>query len=402
MTASFAERRYPLLVTIRRGVGTVACAALCALALARCSSVTELIIVIDSDLAPGADIDDIEISVDNGNGFVDTKRRAVLAAGDLPITLGVRAGSRPNAAVAVQATARRAGQLVTTAALRTSMVEGESKLVQVSLCRSCGAACEPREVPGATLPAWTGSSPSAPSCSGPGVDPTDGGLDAEPIDAPIDAPYVSPPLLAYWDFEEGSGTTVFDRSGANRNATITAADPAIVRGEGKYDRGVVFARRSGERLDCPDVMSSLINDGALSFWMRDDDDDPAPLASSASYFSNQNSTRSHLFVWREKTASPQSLEVAFQLADDGGAGVYAGKVPFDVTKSVWTRVVVSWSQTGARVLVGTSGTPATVTFPGKWAPNEQSCYFGSSAKVAFDDIKFFARTLTDAEMAAIP
>jgi len=234
----------------------------------------------------------------------------------------------------------------------------------------------------------------------------DAAVDADGEDAPpdADAAYVPPPLLAYWDFEEESGATVLDRSGAGHNAEIDAPNPDVVRGEGKYGRGVVFARRGNERLVCWATLVELRDNGALSFWMRDDDDEPPTLQNSAGYFSNQNSESNHLFIWRAKTRQPQELEVAFQLAkeDANAPAVYAGTHPFRVEKGVWTRVVVSWTDHDARILIGSGTEPVTVTFDQRWKADQQSCYFGSNAKVAFDEIKFYARALTDDEMAAVP
>lgn len=395
--------------------------------IAHCSAVTELIVVVDTDLAAGSEVDEIDVTVEDGAGFETHRSARIGGAGgtQLPLSLGVTAGDDPNRKVTVRAVARSRGTDVASATLRTGFVEGESKLAHVSICRSCGASCAAVDVAGASLPAWSGSAPSAAVCGGPnagdsgpndrddgavsdGGDAGDGGTTGD-ADAAGD-----PSLFAYYDFEETSGQ-VIDRTGRGHHADITGIGGAA-RGPGKIGQGIVFTRFAdgGEngQLDCDDHSDAGMfpSSGTLSFWWRDDDTAAAgALGSSVTVFSNQTSAQDHFFVSRFAGDDAQELTLGFQFktldaSTDDYANTTGANVPppkFVVPKSVWTRIVVTWGPNGGSRTIGT-GLTTGFSFYRAWSPANQRCFFGRHAHGALDEVRFYTRELTPQEIGTIP
>jgi hypothetical protein len=391
--------------------------------IAHCSAVTELVVVVDTDLAAGTEVDEIDVTVDDGAGFTAKRTARVGGSDALPLSLGVTAGDDANKPVTVRAVARLRGVEVASAGLRTNLVEGESKLAHVSICRSCGTTCATVEAAGATLPAWSGSAPSAAVCSGVN-DGDGGGLDSgrdASIDAPVDALDADsatdggvPLVLAYWDFdEEAGGPVVFDRSGNQRDIGFTGS--TVKRAPGKIGNGLQFSRTDAGTgtgsLSCEAWKAELFGaSGALSFWWRDEDPAPAStIPSSVGVFSTQSSGRDHFFVSRFRQDPPQRFTLGFQFKDLDATAVddYAnddggGPTKLDVVQSTWTRILVTWTPNGATLRNGKDALPIALPFKRPWTATDQSCFFGSNAVGVLDEVRVFSRPLNDAEIAALP
>jgi hypothetical protein len=142
-------------------VGGLALLGAAAAGLIHCSDVTELVVVVDTDLTPTTDFDHVEVRVE-GPRFVAEKEATVGAATSLPLTLGVAAGDDPSADVTVVATALKAGVEVARTRARAKMSPGTSRVLQVSLCRACGLTCDVSYGDG--LPTWTGAAPATNAC----------------------------------------------------------------------------------------------------------------------------------------------------------------------------------------------------------------------------------------------
>lgn len=381
-------------------------------ALAHCSKTTEIIVVVDTDLAVGAEVDEITVTVEDGAGFVE-KRSARVGPGAtaLPLTLGVTAGDDPNRTVTVKAVGRLRGADVTAASIRTTFVEGESKLAHVSLCRSCGASCATVDATGSSLPAWNGSTPRGPLCAAGPVDASadagDGSTGVDSGNAGDSGEAGALDLLAFWDFEDDGGSEVFDKSGNGRHAVV--GGNGVSRGLGRDGGGLVFVRLDGGEdgtFSCQDHVASLIeNEGTLSFWWRNDDDTPPELARSAAIFDNQNSTRDHFFVYRWKEDQPTQFTLAFQL-DSGVVGNDDfvngdGGTKFPMPLNAWTRVVITWSVLAATLTVA-QGDAQALEFYKAWTPRDPRCVFGIHTRGALDDVRFYGRVLSAAEIATIP
>jgi hypothetical protein len=132
---------------------------------ASCSSPTEVVVVIDGDVA---DADAIAVRVESAGGFSKEKTGA---PADMPLTLGVNAGSDESKSFTVHATALRGTDVLVSRTVRARLVSGESHVLVVSLCAACaGRICEADTTCGASgtceaileetdLPAWNGTPP---------------------------------------------------------------------------------------------------------------------------------------------------------------------------------------------------------------------------------------------------
>lgn len=225
-------------------------------------------------------------------------------------------------------------------------------------------------------------------------------------DASADADAV-PELLAYWKFDEASGTQAIDDSNHGRHATIVGA---VKREQGRYGGGLTFTRGdagdgTGE-LNCQNLAATLVRPtGTLLFWWRDDDDTPAPLAKSVGVFDIQSSLRDHFFVTRFKDAPAHAFTLGFQFAAPDAAAIDdfangTGGTIFSLAKGEWTRIVVSWTTAGATVRFGSA--VETFTFYRAWAPTAPGCVFGRHARGALDEVRFYDRPLSADQITALP
>lgn len=177
-------------------------------ALMHCSQTTELVVAVDTDLAPGSEVDQIDVAVDGPSGRVFEKDAGVVTSSALPLTLGVAAGSSDDAEVRIVATASKSGVAVARTEVIARFVPGESHLVQVSICKSCGLTCGKNL--GSSLPEWNDALPTTNACtttfadagnfdSGrPPDDATtnDANEGGSTTDAPVDSPVVDAPFDA--------------------------------------------------------------------------------------------------------------------------------------------------------------------------------------------------------------
>jgi hypothetical protein len=155
---------------------------------------TELVVVVDSDLAVPAAIDAVRLVVISPSGVERSEVVALEDSSSLPLILYLEpAGSRLEP-VDVTATGLRSGSDVVERRLRTGFVRGQSRVVHLVLRRSCvGVSCGTDEtctergcdgvdVPGTELPRWSGRPPPIPS----GDAGRDAAMpDAETTDAPM-------------------------------------------------------------------------------------------------------------------------------------------------------------------------------------------------------------------------
>ena len=113
-------------------------------ALAGCRSryPAELVVVVDTDMRPGADFDRVAVAVDT-----ETYGRAVGSEAELPATLTLVRGA-PGGAVRVTATASLAGTAVAREQVMTSFAEGTRELAifLASRCRLPGRPCTTSEL----------------------------------------------------------------------------------------------------------------------------------------------------------------------------------------------------------------------------------------------------------------
>lgn len=169
------------------------------LALAACGSPpTQLVVVVDTDLELGREVDRISVSVTGPSGVAETEE-APLEPGDtssLPLTLGVSPSGDSLGPIEVVATAWLGGARVLGREHRVTLVRGESRVLELHLTRACAArsACPEGQTCGAQgctavdvapgdLPRWMGEAPRIARDAGVPLDDTSPGADAGTGDA---------------------------------------------------------------------------------------------------------------------------------------------------------------------------------------------------------------------------
>lgn len=162
-------RARALVLAIRVALGSAALAA-CA------SPPTQLVVVVDTDLALGAEVDAIEVRVDGPSGITAGSEETELAPGDrerLPLTVGVSPSGDSLGPIDVVATARLDGARVVERRHRVTLVRGETRVLILHLTAACAArdapcregetcgenGCVDVEIAAGELPGWSGTAP---------------------------------------------------------------------------------------------------------------------------------------------------------------------------------------------------------------------------------------------------
>lgn len=175
----------------RRALGLVAVA----LTLAACSTdLTELIVIVDTDLAVPAQLDEIVVTTQSATGAVKTASATLTGSSSLPMTVGLRPGADESASVTVYVRGRLAGAEQVVAHVSTHFLAGERRVLRIDLTSACvgvvcadsqtcsRGSCEPATVDPTTLPRFTGTVPGRREDAG--VAPVDAGeTDAGASDA---------------------------------------------------------------------------------------------------------------------------------------------------------------------------------------------------------------------------
>jgi hypothetical protein len=143
-----------------------------AVSLASCAAPpTELIVVVDTDLAIPAVIDAIEVEVGGPRGARETERAPLSSRAALPLTLGVSPAGDRLGPIEVIATARRGASEVLRRRHSVTLLRGETRTLVIHLvaaCRSeacaadrtCGEeGCTDIAIDARALPEWTGTAP---------------------------------------------------------------------------------------------------------------------------------------------------------------------------------------------------------------------------------------------------
>ena len=198
-------------------------------------------------------------------------------------------------------------------------------------------------------------------------------------------------LAGWWRFDEGSGSTVYDRSGNGNDGTLNG-DPQWVAG--KIGGALGFDGR-GDYVDCGNDASLDITDKVtIAVWVKTNDagngqHNPYVTKGDCSY-----AIKHHI-----------SNSIEFFIYDDGDWHV----VHFPVDGSfndVWHHLAGTYDGTNLKLYI--DGTlEATTAYTGSIANNVFSVNIGRNAqterfyKGAIDDVRIYNRALTQDEIAAI-
>ncbi|MEM9191645.1 MAG: LamG-like jellyroll fold domain-containing protein [Myxococcota bacterium] len=252
---------------------------------------TEIVVVVDSDLAAGDEINEVRIEVEGLGPERQEARAAIGSDVDLPVVTGLVYRGGPLGPIAVTASGVMGGEEVLSRKAEVSFRSEESLLLRLDLVRSClPTACPAGETCGeagcesverVALPVWPGSPPRLPrddagldaavpdamiadtSIDRPLDAPADSRLDADASDAnPVDADAsdavgdgdagdaavgrVTADLVVLYEFDEGIGSTVGDTSGVGTPLDLAIVDPPNVTwGAGTLTIGTATRIESG-------------------------------------------------------------------------------------------------------------------------------------------------------------
>ncbi len=203
-------------------------------------SITELVVVIDTDYAVPSELDDVEIQVTEPDGTVQTVTPSLEV---LPVTLGVVHRGGATSPLEVLARGRLRGTTRVERRAVTGFVSGESRVLRLDLLRACEAvpcsavetcmagACIPPEISPQLLPRFDGTTPRV-DVGGPfDASMTDAGIDATMVDAPdgMDAN----PVDAGADAGSDAGSDV------GSDAGCVATGPEVCDGRDQNCDGVI-------------------------------------------------------------------------------------------------------------------------------------------------------------------
>jgi len=199
---------------LRSTLGSTISIALALLLLGGCATeLTEIVVVVESDLTVPAQLDEIVVTAEGPEGIPKVSRASLVGAdaASFPVTVGLRPAAGGAIGVTIKASGRRAGSDQVEAQVRTNFIEGRRLLVRIVLLASCvGVVCRETEtcragscvdamVDPMTLPPFVGPIRADLGPSDTGARdmsrPDDFGnvdLGADPLDSGIDLGVVAP------------------------------------------------------------------------------------------------------------------------------------------------------------------------------------------------------------------
>ena len=214
-------------------------------------------------------------------------------------------------------------------------------------------------------------------------------------------------LVGRWKMNEGSGLTLTDASGNNREGSLTT--PTWIT-DGKEGTAIKL-NTSSSRITFPSSLSGtgFPATGAISFWIKGD----FATQNSLNVFDNFRSDN-HILI-RTNVAN-QGLQIAFQ--QPSGAYAFVDYLP--ISANVWTHVCVAWDSTnhmgyvykngvlhlGSPIVTNAASNARYPILP-TWTPSSQIFLFGSSITSSnsfigsLDDIKLYNRCLSLSEISSI-
>ncbi len=203
-------------------------------------------------------------------------------------------------------------------------------------------------------------------------------------------PWYDPNLVAYWQMNEGSGSTISDDSGSFNTGTLIN-NPSW--GQSKYNEGLQLDGVNQYVNISSSTSIALTGDLTICFWIKIDD-----------------ISLSHFGVTKTNGASPQPFDMYF-LAPTGQINFLRGSpnqqvTGFTMSAGAWTYVVVSmqgWTVSFYKNGVQTNKTMTTTTIADTGKPLKIGTRndFAVYTKGGFDDIRIYNRALSQAEVTAL-
>ncbi|MES2925104.1 MAG: LamG-like jellyroll fold domain-containing protein [Verrucomicrobiota bacterium] len=215
-------------------------------------------------------------------------------------------------------------------------------------------------------------------------------------------------LLAWWKFNETSGTTAADSSGNGRDGTLTNGP---VWAPGLFNGGVGIPAVNNESVTLPTGIVSGLSDFTISGWVKIN-----AFTTFARIFDFGTSTANYMFLTPQYTGTaPNAAKLRFAIRtpsvteDPAGAALNQVTSTIAMTAGVWTHVAVTLTGTTGRIYVnGTlAGTTTTMTLKPSDLGSTNLNWFGDSQfggdptlNGLLDDFRIHSRALSDAEINA--
>jgi len=215
-------------------------------------------------------------------------------------------------------------------------------------------------------------------------------------------------LLAWWKFNETSGTIATDSSGNGRNGTLTNGP---VWAPGLFGGGVNIPAVNNESVTLPAGIVSGLSDFTIAGWVKIN-----TFTTFARIFDFGSSTTNYMFLTPQYTATaPNAAKLRFAIRtpsvteDPAGAALNQINSTVAMTAGVWTHVAVTLTGTTGRIYVNgvLAGTTTTMTLKPSDLGNTTLNWFGDSQFGAdptlngqLDDFRIQSRALSDSEINA--
>ena len=215
-------------------------------------------------------------------------------------------------------------------------------------------------------------------------------------------------LLAWWKFNETSGTVAADSSGNGKHGTLTNG-PAWA--PGLFGGGINIPAVNNESVTLPAGIVSGLGDFTISGWVKIN-----AFTTFSRIFDFGTGTNNYMFLTPQyTTTAPNAAKLRFAMRtpsvseDPAGAALNQVNSTIAMTAGDWTHIAVTLTGSTGRIYVnGTlAGTTTTMTLKPSDLGNTTLNWFGDSQFGAdptlngrLDDFRIHSRALSDAEINA--
>jgi fibronectin type 3 domain-containing protein len=215
-------------------------------------------------------------------------------------------------------------------------------------------------------------------------------------------------LLAWWKFNETSGTIAADSSGNGRHGALSNGP---VWAAGLFNGGVNIPAVNNESVTLPNGIVSGLGDFTISGWVKVN-----AFTTFARIFDFGTGTNNYMFLTPQYTATaPNAAKLRFAIRtpsvaeDPAGAALNRIDSTMAIMAGTWTHVAVTLAGTTGRIYIDGSlaGSTTTMTLMPSDLGNTTLNWFGDSQFGAdptfngqLDEFRIHSRALSDAEISA--
>ncbi len=209
-----------------------------------------------------------------------------------------------------------------------------------------------------------------------------------------------PGPMVYYDFEEGSGTTLYDKSGQGYNSSSfnggLGADDDWVKG--KYGRALDFDK-SNDYINFGDVLDMETNSFSLSAWIF-------TRTNSAQGIITKRTGGAATQGWNFMIAGNGANGIAFMEIDDGAGHEINAQNNTNLVDNKWHHVLVTANRSGNMTVYtdGVAGTAVDITSVGNISNDAVNLHIGARNGGnlfggLIDEVRIFNYALTSWQIA---